>query len=256
VVIVREAQEIRQMEDLSHYAAHPLSSTILVINYKYKKLDKRKKLYKILDKHALVFDSKRLYEDRIPQWINQLVSSRNTRIEPKAAAMLTEYLGTDLGRIEAELDKLMLVMEAGNDIISPAQVEENIGISKDFNQFELNNAIAQRNVLKANRIARYFASNPKSHPLVLTLTSIYFFFSKVLNYHFTKDRSRSNLASVLRVDPYFIPDYEKAAKMYPPARTVKIIALLREYDRKSKGIGHAGTPPGELLKELVYKILH
>ena len=256
VVIVREAQSLDKMEDLIYYVENPLESTLLVINYKYKKLDKRKKLFKALEKNSILFDSKRLYDDKIPPWINSYLRSRGTKIEPKAAVILTEYLGNDLGKIVNELEKLIIVMKAEQDIITAADIEKNIGISKDFNNFELNNALAQRNVLKANRIVQYFGDNQKNHPLTLTITSIYYFFSRLLKYHFLPDKSTRNVASALKIEPFFIREYETAARNYTTARTVRVISLLREYDLKSKGYGNVSTSPGDLLKELIYKIIH
>ncbi len=256
VVIVKEAQELGQLDDLIHYVEHPLASTLLVINYKYKKLDKRKKLFKALEQAGVILDSRRIYEDKIPSWIQSYLQGKGKKIEPKAAMMLAEFLGNDLGRIVSELEKLILILGEGENTVTPAQIEENIGISKDFNNFELNDAISRRNVLKANRIVRYFASNPKANPIVLSITSMYFFFSKLLAYHFLKDRSRRNVASALKIDPYFVQDYERAARNYNPAGIVRIISLLREFDLKSKGFGNTATSDGDLLKELVYKIMH
>ena len=256
VVIVREAQNLEKIEDLIHYVENPLDSTILVINYKYKKLDKRKKLFKALDKNSILFESKRLYDDKIPPWINSYLRSRGKKIEPKAAVILTEYLGNDLGKIANELEKLIIVLKSEQDIITAADIEKNIGISKDFNNFELNNALAQRNVLKANRIVQYFGANQKNHPMILTITSIYFFFSRVLRYHFLPDKSSRNVASALKIEPFFIREYETAARNYTTAKTVRVISLLREYDLKSKGFANVSAGPGELLKELIYKIIH
>ena len=256
VVIVREAQNLDRIEDLIHYVENPLESTLLVINYKYKKLDKRKKLFKALEKNSILFESKRLYDDKIPPWINSYLRSRGKKIEPKAAVILTEYLGNDLGKIANELEKLIIVLKSEQDIITAADIERNIGISKDYNNFELNNALAQRNVLKANRIVQYFGANQKNHPLALTITSIYFFFSRVLRYHFLPDKSSRNVASALKIEPFFIREYETAARNYPTAKTVRVISLLREYDLKSKGFGNVSAVPGELLKELIYKIIH
>lgn len=256
VVIVKEAQTLPKIDDLIHYVDAPLQSTILVINYKYKKLDKRKKLYKALEEKGAVLDSRRLYDDKIPSWIGTYLKGSGKGIEPKAAMVLTEYLGNDLGRIASELDKLCLILPEVENSINSGHIEENIGISKDYNNFELNNALAQRNILKANRIIRYFEKNPKANPIVLTITSIYMFFSKLLKYHFLEDRSRKNVASMLDINPYFVQDYERAARMYDIARTVRVISLLREYDLKSKGFGNVSASTGDLLKELVYKITH
>ena len=256
VVIVREAQNLDRIEDLIHYVENPLESTLLVINYKYKKLDKRKKLFKALEKNSILFESKRLYDDKIPPWINSYLRSRGKKIEPKAAVIFTEYLGNDLGKIANELEKLIIVLKAEQDTITSADIERNIGISKDYNNFELNNALAQRNVLKANRIVQYFGANQKNHPLTLIITSIYFFFSRVLRYHFLPDKSSRNVASALKIEPFFIREYETAARNYTTAKTVRVISLLREYDLKSKGFGNVSAVPGELLKELIYKIIH
>ena len=256
VVIVREAQNLYRIEDLIHYVENPLESTLLVINYKYKKLDKRKKLFKALEKNSILFESKRLYDDKIPPWINSYLRSRGKKIEPKAAIILTEYLGNDLGKIANELEKLIIVLKAEQDTITSADIERNIGISKDYNNFELNNALAQRNVLKANRIVQYFGANQKNHPIILTITSVYQFFSKVLKYHFLADKSSRNVASALGIQPFFVREYETAARNYTTAKTVRVISLLREYELKSKGFGNVSAVPGELLKELIYKIIH
>jgi DNA polymerase-3 subunit delta len=256
VVIVKEAQELAQIDDLIHYVDHPLPSTLLVINYKYRKLDRRTKLYKSLEQKGLVLDSKKIYEDRVPPWISNYLSERGKKIEPKAAMILTEFLGSDLGRIASELEKLILIIDESETTVNAGHIEENIGISKDFNNFELNDAISRRNVLKANRIIRYFGNSPKANPIILTITSMYLFFSKLLYYHFLKDRSRGNVASALKINPYFVQDYERAAKNYNPANIVRIISLLREFDLKSKGFGNVSTGDADLLKELVYKIMH
>jgi DNA polymerase-3 subunit delta len=256
VVIIREAQNLDKIEDLIHYIDNPLDSTILVVNYKYKKLDKRKKLYKALEQKSILFESKKLYEDKVPQWISTYLRSRGKTIEPKAAVILTEYLGSDLAKIANELEKLVLVLKPEQDVITARDIERNIGISKDYNNFELNNALAQRNVLKANRIVQYFGANQKNHPLAFTIPTIYSFFSKVLRYHFLTDKTTRNVASVLGIQPFFIREYELAARNYTIAKTVQVISLLREYDLRSKGFHAASAPPGELLKELIYKIIH
>jgi DNA polymerase-3 subunit delta len=256
VVIVKEAQTLDRIDDLIHYVENPLKSTLLVINYKYRKLDKRKKLTKALEKNGALFESTRLYEDKIPNWISNILKARGKSIEPKAALILTEFLGNDLAKISNELEKLIIVLKEDEGAITPMHIEQNIGISKDYNNFELNNALSQRNVLKANRIVWYFKSNQKNHPIALTITSIYYFFSKVLNYHFIKDKSRKNVAATLRIDPFFVREYELAARNYPPSKVIRVISLLREFDLKSKGFGNVTSSPGDLLKELVYKIMH
>lgn len=257
VVIVKEAQNIKKIDDLIHYANAPLKSTILVINYKYKTLDKRKKLYKALNENCVLFESKKLYDNEVPGWINSYLKNKNRTVDPSAGMLLTEYLGNDLSKIANELDKLIITLPEGEYNISTSHIERNIGISKDFNNFELHKALTQKNVLKSNRIVNYFSHNPKDNPFTLTISSLYHFYSKVLTYHFIKDkRDRRSVAATLKVNPYFVGDYEKAAKSYNPRKTVEIISLLREYDLKSKGFNNVSTSHGELLKELVFKILH
>ncbi len=256
VVILKEAQTLNNIDDLVYYAEAPLQSTILVVNYKYKNLDKRKKLYKVLDSAGAVFAFDKLYEDKIPSWINSYLSRRGISIDLKASMLLTDFLGNELSKVVNELEKLILTLPKDSKTITADQIERNIGISKDFNNFELHKALSRKNVLKANRIIYYFDKNQKNNPISLTISSLYYFFSKVLMYHFIKDKSRKNAASVLRINPFFLTDYELAARHYSAAKVVQIIGLLREFDLKSKGVGNVSTTPGNLLKELIYKILH
>jgi len=257
VVIVKEAQDIKDIEPLVYYATTPLKSTILVINYKYKTFDKWKKLYKVINENAVAFESRKLYDNEIPGWINNYVKTKNKQIDPNAGMLLIEYLGNNLGKIANELDKLIITLPEKEDKITTAHIERNIGISKDYNNFELHKALTQKNVLKSNRIVNYFAHNPKDNPLTLTLTSLYMFYSKVLAYHFIKNKKdRRSVAATLKVNPYFLGDYETAARQYNPKKVVEIIELLREYDLRSKGYNNVSTSHGELLKELVFKILH
>jgi DNA polymerase-3 subunit delta len=255
LVVVREAQNVRNIDDLVYYVSNPLQSTILVINYKYKKLDKRKKLYKELEKNCVIFESDKLYDSRIPDWITQALQDRGYRIQPPAALLLTEYLGNDLQKIEMELDKLILTLPESEKQVSTMHIEENIGISKEYNNYELQKALVEKNALKAFRITEYFGGNQKNNPVSLTLTSLYFFFNKVFLYSVLKDKSKQSVAEKLKINSYFIPDYQKAAKMYPPLKTVQIIHWLREYDLRSKGVGNISASPYELMKELVYRIL-
>lgn len=256
VVIIKEAQILNDIEDLYHYAEKPLLSTILVINYKYKLLDKRKKLFKALSEKGIVFESIKLYDDKIPGWISTYLKNKNISIDLKASALLSEYIGNDLSRIANELDKLIITLGKETTTINSAHIEQNIGISKEYNNFELHKALAQKNIIKANRIIQYFDRNPKQNPIVLTMTSLYSFFSRVFLYHTLDDKSVKNAASVLKLNPYFVTDYQLAARNYNPAKVVEIISLLREYDLKSKGFGNVSITHGELLKELIYKILH
>lgn len=256
VVVVKEAQELKDFESLIHYVEHPQPSTLLVINYKYKNPDKRKKVFKALEQNSVSFQSKKLYDNQVPGWISGYVSNRKYRIEPKAAALLAEFLGSDLSRIVNEVEKLIIAMGEKGQNITPVHVEENIGISKDYNQFELQNALGKKDVLKANRIINYFADNQKNHHITQTIVSLYYFFSKLLLIHYIKDRSRQSIASTLKINPYFVQEYEAAARRYPATRLVEIISLLRDYDMRSKGYNGNNLPPGELLREMVFKILH
>ncbi|MBN1250707.1 MAG: DNA polymerase III subunit delta [Bacteroidales bacterium] len=255
VVIVKEAQHIKNIDQLSFYASKPLNSTILVLNYKYKTLDKRKKLYKEIEKNGLIFESKKLYENQVPAWINSYLSKKKYNIDPIASALLTEFLGTNLSKIANELDKLIISLPE-NTVIKTSHIEENIGISKDYNNFELQNALIAKDILKANRIIDHFGKNQKENPIVLTINSLFFFFKKVLIYHFTKDKSSRSIASVLQINPFFVKDYQMAAKKYNTKKVVDIISYLREYDLKSKGLGNISAAPEDLLRELIFKILH
>ncbi|GAA4277343.1 DNA polymerase III subunit delta [Aquimarina mytili] len=255
VVIVKEAQDLsRTIEKLADYAENPQSSTVLVMCYKYKKIDKRKKLYKIVAKNGVIFEGKKLYENQVADWIRRVLAGAKYTIEPKAAQMLVEFLGTDLGKINNELEKLKLIIPAESQITAN-QIEENIGISKDFNNFELRKAIGSRNVVKAHRIINYFAQNPKDNPLVVTISLLYSFFSQVLQYHGLSDKSQRNVASALKINPYFVKDYTEAAHSYPMKKVSQIIALLRDADVKSKGVGAANLAQGDILKELLVKIM-
>jgi DNA polymerase III subunit delta len=255
VIIVREAQNIRDIDNLIYYVTNPLKSTLLVINFKNKKLDKRKKLYKEIEKHGILFESNRLYEDKIPDWITKYLKTKGIGIQPPAALLLTEFLGNDLGKIVMELDKLMITLPDDQKLISTSHIEKNIGISKEYNNIELQKALVKKDALKAFRIVDYFAHNDKNNPMVLTISSLYFFFNKLFLFSNLKDKSKQSVAENLKINPYFVADYQQAARIYPADKTVRIISLLREYDLKSKGVNNLSATSGDLLKELVYKIL-
>jgi DNA polymerase-3 subunit delta len=238
------------------YVEKPLPSTILVINYKYKILDKRTRLYKVLNSQAVYFESSRLRDYQVPAWIDRYMMAKGIRSEPSVSAMLTEYLGTDLHKIANELEKLIITLPAEKPLITTALIEKNIGISKDYNNFELQKAVGERNILKANMIVHHFANNPKDNPITLTIASLFSYFSKLLTYHYLRDKSKNNVASALKINSFFVKDYEAAASVYNVAKTVRVISLLRSYDMKSKGFGDLSSEPGDLLKELIFKILH
>lgn len=256
VVIIKEAQTLKKIEELILYLEKPLLSTILVINYKYKVIDKRTKLFKALENYAVYFESGKLRDYQIPPWIEKYLMTKGIKTDPSASAMLTEYLGTDLHKIANELDKLIITLPEGKPIITTSMIEKNIGISKEYNNFELQKAIGEKNILRANMIVHYFNNNPKDNPITLSIASLFSLFSKLLLYHYLTDKSKNNVASVLKVNPYFVKDYETAVSKYNASKTVQIISLLRTYDMKSKGFGDLSSEPGELLKELIFRILH
>ncbi len=256
VLIVKEAQDLsRTIEKLENYFENPQPTTILVICYKYKKIDKRKKLYKVVAKTGVIYEGKKLYENQVGGWIQKTLKSRNYSISPKAAQMLVEFLGNDLGKIDNELEKLQLIIPEGNEI-TPEVIEENIGISKDFNNFELRNAIGEKNTVKAHRIINYFSQNPRDNPMVVTTSLLFSFFSQVMQYHGLSDKSKANVAKYLKISPYFVKDYVLAAKNYPMKKVSSIITYIREADTKGKGVGAVNISQGDLLKELLVKIMN
>jgi DNA polymerase-3 subunit delta len=256
VVIVKEAQDLsRTIDKLESYVDNPMLSTVLVFCYKYKTLDKRKKMTKNLDKIGLVYESKKLYENQVGDWIKRVLSGKSYSIEPKANAMLVEFLGTDLSKINNELEKLQIILPKGSTI-TPKHIEENIGFSKDFNVFELQSALGSRNQLKAYQIAQYFSDNPRDNPMVVTTGLIFTFFVKLLKYHGLKDRNPKNVAAVLGVNPFFLKEYDVALKNYPMKKVSQIVASLRDIDVKSKGVGANALPQSDLLREMLYKIFN
>ena len=255
VIIVKEAQNIKNIEQLESYLNNPQPSTLLVICYKYKKIDKRKKFGKNLSKKALVFESKRLYDNEVPSWIVKYLSEEGYKIEEKASFMLAEFLGTQLSNISNELDKLMIIVKKEEKITANI-VEKNIGISKDYNIFEFQQALGSKDILKSNQIVNHFAANPKNHPLVVTLGMLFSFFQKLMTYHSIKDKNRNNVVAELKVNPYFVNQYSSAARNYSQSKLFDIFTHLKQYDLKSKGVNNTSTVDGDLLKELVYKILH
>jgi len=256
VVIVKEAQSIKDWEPMQYYLTNPSQTTILVFAYKYGSPDKRKKWVLDISKVGVVFESEKLRDYEMGAWINAYSRSKNVTVDVKAIQMLTEFLGTDLSKVANEMDKLLLTKPANTTIITPEQVEKNIGISKDFNVFELQDALIERNILKANRIIRYFADNKKNNPLVMVLPQLFTLFSNLMIYHYLKDKSQMTVASELKIIPFFVKKYEMAAKNYGAWKTMNIISWIRETDARSKGVDSNGVEDGELMKELVFKILH
>ena len=256
VIIVKEAQDlIRTIDKLESYADNPMPTTVLVICYKYKTLDKRKKVTKILAKNGVVYESKKLYDNQVGDWIKRVLSGKKYAIEPKASAMLVDFLGTDLSKINNELEKLQIILPKGSTITAK-DIEENIGFSKDFNVFELRKAIGERNQLKAYTIAENFANNPKDNPMVVTTSLVFGFFVQLLKYHGLKDKNPKNVAAVIGVNPYFLKEYDLALKNYPMRKVSQVVAALREIDVKSKGVGASAMSNGDLLREMLYHIFN
>ena len=255
VLIIKEAQHLSStIEKLITYVENPQRTTVLVICFKYKKLDKRKKLYKAIMANGTLYEGKKLYENQVADWIRKTLQGKGYSISHKATVLLVDFLGTNLSKINNELEKLVLVLPKATEI-DPLAIEEHIGISKDYNNFELKKAIGERDVLKATRIINYFAQNSKDNPFVLTITLLNSFFTQLLQYHGLTDHSPKNVASILRINPYFVSEIQSAAKNYPMKKVSHIISHLRELDLKAKGVGAYGNSQADLLKELLVKII-
>ena len=255
VVIVKEAQNVKKIEELESYVSQPLETTILVLVYKHKTVDQRKKFGKLISKKAVVFTSKKLYESDAINWAQKYAQDKQLALPPKASLLLIESLGTELSKIANEINKLAVVLKPGAEI-SLEVIEKNIGISKDYNVFELTKAMAQKDVQKANRIVQHFGKNPKLYPLQMLLPGIYMFFSKVLLFHSVKNEQDRVIMSKLGVPAFIVKEYKLAGKNYPVKKLARIISYLRECDNKSKGIGNHNTSSSDLLKEFVFKAMH
>ena len=258
VIIVREAQDIKQIEKdklLLAYLEKPVPTTLLVFDYKYKKVDGRTSFVQLLKKNGIFFESKKLYDNQVPKWIEGTIRGMGYQINPQAMMLLSENLGTDLSKIENELKKLVINIDKNTEI-TPDIVEKNIGISKDFNIFELQKALGERNIYKANQIINFFASNPKDNSVVFVIVMLFNYFKRLLIYHTLKDKSDKNVASKFGINPYFVREIRIASSRYNIAKLRSIISILREYDQTAKGVETAPIEDGELMKEMIYKILH
>ena len=258
LIVVREAQLVRDIEVLASYVKKPLMSTVLVLNYKYKTLDRRKSLATATDKVGVLFESKKIPDYKMPAFITSLMQQRSIGVDGKAAQMLADFLGNNLSRLSKELDKLVLLLpENGVKRITPELVEQNVGISKEYNNFELLKAIATKDVLKANRIAQYFEKNPKNNPIQATLPVLFNYFSNLLICYYAKDRSENGLMAALGLRGAFqVKDYVLGMRNYPAMKVFNIIHDIRITDARSKGVDNSSASDAELLKELLYKILH
>ena len=256
VIIVKEAQDLsRTIDQLENYTNDPVPNTVLVFCYKYKMIDKRKKFTKNIEKLGVLFESKKLYENQVGDWIKRLLQSKGYGIEPKAMAMLVEFLGTDLSKINNELEKLQIVLPK-QSTVTAKDIEDNIGFSKDFNVFELRKALGERNQLKAYQIVNYFSENPKEAPFQMVVTLVFWFYQQLLQYHGLKDKSSKNVAVALKVNPYFTKDYELAARNFPMKKVSAVITKLRDVDLKNKGVGANSLPVNDLYKELLVTIFN
>ena len=258
LVVVKEAQLIRDIEILSNYVKNPLMSTVLVINYKYKNLDKRKALAVGTEKVGILFESKKIPDYKMPSFIVSFMQQRSISIDNKAAQMLADFLGNDLSRLNKELEKLILLLpEKGVRRISPELIEKNIGISKEYNNFELIKALSIKDILKANRIIQYFEKNPKNNPIQMTLSILFNYFSNLLICYYTKDRSEAGLMAALGLRGAFqVKDYQQGLRNYSAMKVFNLIHEIRMMDARSKGVENNSVSDADLLKELLYKILH
>ena len=254
LVIIKEAQNLKKIEILDSYIDNPQKSTVLVICYKKKSIDKRKKFGKNLTKKCVIFESKKLYDNEVHEWIIKYVKKKGCLIDHNSTALLSDFLGSDLSKLANELDKLIILINQKN--ISAKEIEQHIGISKDYNIFELQNALANRQVLKANKIINYFAMNTKNHNIIPIISSLFSFFQKVIIYHQIKNKSVYEIAKDLKINKFFIKQYQIGAIKYNKKQLLNIFKYLKEYDLKSKGVNNKNTSSSALLKELTLKILN
>ena len=257
VVVVKEAQNLKNLDELTYYLQKPMPSTILVFCYKHGSLDRRKKLTVELDKTGVLFESKKLKESQLPGFIASYLKRKQVEIEPKASEMMAEFIGTDLNRMAGELEKLIITLPRGQRRITPEQIERNIGISKDYNNFELRNALIAKDVLKANQIVKYFEENPKNNPLQVTLVVLFNFFANLMLAYYAPEKTEQGVATQLSLrSTWQARDYLVAMRRYSGVKVMKIIEAIRQCDVRSKGVDNSSISDGELLRELVYQILH
>mgnify|MGYP000134233189 FL=1 len=259
LIIVKEAQDLKFNDEetkiLEKYVENPVESTILVFAHKHKKVDSRKKVFKTLDKAKMLFHSEPVKDYNLAKWIDDEARNLQIKLAPSISQLLADYLGNDLSRIANELNKMKLVLKDG-EVLDGKLVETHIGISKEFNVFELQKALGKKDANTAFKIAYYMGKNPKTNPIVMTIGNLYNFFSNVVLYHTVSHQSPPTIASELGINPYFVKDYAEAARLYPLKFATRIISVLREIDLKSKGLGAVNMDEGELLKEMVYKIIN
>ncbi len=261
VVIIKEAQELPDLNKeqgekfLNAYIQNPLPSTVLVFCHKYKNLDGRKSLGKNIDKFCVLVNTKKIYDNQLPEWIAKIFAEKGAKINNKATQLLIENIGNDLSRMANEIDKLLINLKDKKEV-DESLVEKYVGISKEYNIFELQKAFSNRDAVKANRIINYFEANPKNNNIIPSLAALFGYFSKVLLVHGLDDKSDGSVAKTLGVNPYFAKDYQAAARAFPVQKAINVIQYLHEADLRSKGIIGNSMEPGQIMKELVFKILH
>ncbi len=257
VIVVKEAQAVHNMEELVFYLQKPLQSTILVLCHKHGSLDKRKKLAAEIEKVGVLYESKKLKEAQLPAFIAAYIKQKGFDIDQKATAMLAEFVGTDLSRLVGEMEKLIITSSKNSTKITPEQIEKNIGISKDYNNFELRSALVEKDVLKANKIVKYFEENPKTNPIQMTLSLLFGFYSNLMMAYYAPEKSEQSIAAFLGLKSHWqAREYMAAMRKYSGIKTMQIISEIRTTDAKSKGVENSSLSDGDLLRELVFKILH
>lgn len=257
VVVVKEAQNVKDLDELAYYAQKPLKSTILVICYKNGNIDRRKKWVTEVAKEGIVFESKKLKDYQLPAFINSYMLQKDLEMDPKATQMMADFVGADLGRMTGELKKLIITQPEGQKRVTPEQIEHNIGISKDYNVFELRNAIVEKDIMKANRIIRYFAENPKTNPIQMTLAILFNFFSNLFMAYYAPEKSEAGVASYIGLkSPWAAKEYVSAMHKYSGMKVMQVLHEIRMTDARSKGVENNSVDDANLLRELVFNILH
>ncbi|MFN5912481.1 MAG: DNA polymerase III subunit delta [Bacteroidota bacterium] len=255
LIILREAQDFKQLDELDSYFQQPSESTVFVVCHKYKTFDARKKSLKSAAKNGVIYRSDKVRDYQLPDWIQTYVKSTGYTISGKASMLLAEFLGNDLSRIVNELKKLQIILEKGT-AINEVHIEENIGISKDYNVFELTNALGAHDIPKAFKIVNYFDQNPKSTDIVVVISMVFRFYTQLMRIHFLPNKSKEAVAGALRVPPFAATELINAAKVYNPKKIAANIAILHEYDLKSKGVGNSSSSQGELMREMIFRLMN
>ena len=254
VVLLKEAQQMKDIEKLESYIENPLSSTVFVVSYKEKKLDARKKFTKLVKEKGVLFTTKKMYDRDLPQWSQEMMQAKGLSINQKGLALLVDHIGNDLVRIENEIDKLSVNL-GKRTTITEDDIEKYIGVSKEYNVFELQAALAAKDLAKSIRIIQYFDANPKAGPIQMVLPSLYNFFSKVFMVFGAGTNDEKTIAVAIGINPYFIKDYLKAAKLYTYPGVEKALLLMHSYNLKSVGVGSIGTNDASLMKEMIVKMI-